>query len=128
MRFPISFNRSMRLVLAPMSLGQRRSYVDVDQHHVTVRMGWAFRATVPGDNVAGATESARTTISIGVHGWRGRWLVNGSGKRLVDIDIDPVCRGWVMGVPVRLRRITVSAVDPAGLVRAIGDRSTIPPK
>jgi len=128
MRFPISFNRPMRLLLTWMGLGPRHSHVDLDEQLLRVKMGWAFRATVPRQNVVAATASARTTITIGVHGWRGRWLVNGSGKGLVVIDIDPRVRGWVLGVPVRLRQITVSAVDPALLVDAISDRTPIAPK
>ena len=119
MRFAISYNRPMRLLLTWMGLGPRHSHVDVDEQLLRVRMGWAFRAKVPSDRVVAATESERTTISIGVHGWRGRWLVNGSGRRLVEIDIAPRSRGWVLGVPVKLRQIIVSAGDPTALVAAI---------
>jgi len=118
----------MRLLLTAMGMGPRRSYIDVDDRYVTVRMGWAFRATVQCDNIVGATTSGRRTINIGVHGWRGRWLVNGSGRGLVVIDIDPRTRGWVLGVPVRLRQLMVSAVDPDALVAAIRDRTPIAPK
>jgi hypothetical protein len=121
-RFPISYNRPMRLLLIGMGLGPRHSLVDVDEQHLTVKMGWAFRANVPRNNVVAAVASRRTTISIGVHGWRGRWLVNGSGRGLVEIDIAPPSRGWVLGVPVKLRQIIVSAVDPDALVAAIGDQ------
>jgi len=127
MRFPISFNRPMRLLLTAMGLGPRHSYLDVDAQRVVVRMGWAFRASVPRDSIVAATESTRTTITIGVHGWRGRWLVNGAGRGLVVIDIDPRARGRVLGVPVNLRQIMVSAVDPDALVAAIGDRGTAAP-
>jgi len=118
----------MRALLTAMGMGPRRSYIDVDDQHVTVRMGWAFTATIQRENIVSATTSERRMISIGVHGWRGRWLVNGSGRGLVIIDIDPRTRGWVLGVPVRLRQIMVSAVDPDALVDAIGDRSPIAPK
>jgi len=117
----------MRVLLTVMGMGPRHSYIDVDDRHVTVRMGWAFKATVGRENIVGATASRRRTISIGVHGWRGRWLVNGSGKNIVVIDIEPRARGRVLGVPVRLRQIMVSAVDPGALVAAIGDRTSISP-
>ena len=117
----------MRLLLTVMGLGPRHSYIDVDAQHVTVNMGWGFRAAIPRENVVAATESAKTTITIGVHGWRGRWLVNGAGRSLVVIDITPPSRGRVLGVPVKLRQIIVSAVDPRGLVAAIGDRTERPP-
>jgi len=121
-RFPISYNRPMKLLLIGMGLGPRHSFIDVDAQHLAVKMGWAFRADVPRQNVVAATASPRITISIGVHGWRGRWLVNGSGRGLVEIDIAPPSRGWVLGVPVTLRQIIVSAVDPNALVAAVRDQ------
>jgi hypothetical protein len=57
---------------------------------------------------------------IGVHGWAGRWLVNGSTKGVVAIDIDPPARGYVMGFPVRLRQLAVGLADPEGFLAAIG--------
>ena len=56
----------------------------------------------------------------GVHGWAGKWLVNGSTKGLVIMDIDPPARGYVLGFPVRLRQLAVSTADPEGFLAAIG--------
>jgi hypothetical protein len=33
----------------------------------------------------------------GVHGWRGRWAVNGSSKGMVELTIDPPVRARVTG-------------------------------
>jgi hypothetical protein len=57
-------------------------------------------------------------ISRGVHGWRGRWLVNGAGRPLVGIDLDPAPRAYVTGFPVRLRRVVVSVADADALIGA----------
>jgi hypothetical protein len=54
-----------------------------------------------------------------VHGWAGRYLVNGSGRNLVSIGLDPPQRARVIGFPVRVRELTVSVDDPAGLVEAL---------
>lgn len=56
----------------------------------------------------------------GAHGWRGRWLVNGSSKGIVVLEIDPVARGRVLGFPVRVRDLALSLEDPEGLCEALG--------
>ncbi|HEX4984197.1 MAG TPA: hypothetical protein VFV63_21010, partial [Ilumatobacteraceae bacterium] len=56
----------------------------------------------------------------GVHGWRGRWLVNGSSHGIVVVGIDPPAKARVLGVPVRLRELAISLEDPAGFAAAIG--------
>jgi hypothetical protein len=57
---------------------------------------------------------------IGVHGWRGAWLVNGAASGLVSITVDPPVRAWAVGVPVRLRQLTVSLEDPDAFRAALG--------
>jgi hypothetical protein len=64
-----------------------------------------------------ATRHEGKPLSRGVHGFAGRWLVNGSGENLVDIALQPRQRGYVMGFPVRLRNVLVE--DPAGLTSAL---------
>jgi hypothetical protein len=59
---------------------------------------------------------------IGVHGWGGWWLVNGSVAGIVRIEIDPPARARVLGVPVRLRILEVSMQDPEALVAALSRR------
>ena len=65
------------------------------------------------------TEHKRKPLSRGVHGWAGRWLVNGSGDRIVNIALEPSQRGYVMAFPVRLRNLLVSVEDPTGLITAL---------
>ena len=50
---------------------------------------------------------------------RGRWLVNGSIRGLVRIDLDPPAPGRVCGFPVKVRELIVSVVEPDGLVAAV---------
>jgi hypothetical protein len=52
------------------------------------------------------------------HGWRGRWLVNGSSKDIVELTIDPPVRAYVMGAPIDLRTLYVSVTDPQALIAA----------
>ncbi|HZU81932.1 MAG TPA: hypothetical protein VE987_03400, partial [Polyangiaceae bacterium] len=94
-------------------------FVRVDRADVVVRMAWAFLARFPRSAVASARPVDDAPRSRGVHGWAGRWLVNGSGSGLVSVDLSPEQRAWVLGVPVRLRQLMVSVDDPAGLSRAL---------
>jgi hypothetical protein len=83
-------------------------------------MGWAFRASVLRGNVRSAAAAERPFIGWGVHGWRGRWLVNGSLKEIVALELDPPVRAWVTLVPVRLRNLYVSLADREAFLQALG--------
>jgi len=118
-RFAIRYG-VMRPLLTLLGMGPAVSGIEIDGTQLRVRMGWAFRARVPRERIRGAERSAALPGGIGVHGWRGRWLVNGAASGLVSITLDPPARAWVLGVPVRLTLLRVSAEDPDGLVRALG--------
>ena len=55
---------------------------------------------------------------VGVHGWAGRWLVNGATTGIVTLTVDPAARGRMLGVPVKLRVLHLSLQDPDGFVAA----------
>ncbi len=82
-------------------------------------MGWAFRAHFPRAAVALAAETQKSPLSRGVHGFAGRWLVNGSGRGILTIDLTPAQRGYVLGFPVRLRQLMVSVKEPSALAAAL---------
>jgi hypothetical protein len=59
--------------------------------------------------------------SWGAHGWRGRWLVNGSSKGIVQLDLEPRQRAWLLGIwPISLRELYVSLTDPDGFLSDVG--------
>ena len=122
MRTSISYGR-IRPLLWVVGFLQRWSWVEITDGQILVRMSWGFRAAIPIESVqhVGRWEG-RAPLSIGVHGWRGRWLVNGSRRGLVTIDVAPPSRARVIGVPVRLRELTVSVDEPAALVAAVASR------
>lgn len=119
MEFAIRFDTFSRCLMTPMGMGPRRSGISVDGDTVQARMGWGFRANFARSAVAATTRPGRAPISRGVHGWRGRWLVNGAGRPLVDITLAPPQRARVLGVPVRLTHLIVSIDDPDGLEAAL---------
>jgi hypothetical protein len=56
-----------------------------------------------------------------VHGFAGRWLVNGSGREILSIRLNPVQRAYLMGVPIRLQELLVSVTECPALAAALRD-------
>ncbi len=117
-RFPILFT-GLNKAMVGLGLLPGQCWVEVDEDEVAVRMGWAFRATIPRSSIWAVELTDRRVFAWGVHGWQGQWLVNGSSRNLVAIEIDPVARARVLGVPTRVLQLRVSVVDPDGLVAAL---------
>ncbi len=120
-KFPILFEDWYGLLSRALFISPLKSYVEVGSRQVCVRMSWAFKACFPRSAVMSAAESQNHPLSRGVHGFAGRWLVNGSGKGIVTIDLQPSQRATVMGFPVRLRQLMVSVAEPGALVAALGN-------
>src|SRR4051812_38692454 len=107
-RFPIRFERWYSVLSSALLLRPSDSYVEIRDGEVECRMGWAFRARFPRSAVAYTARLDMKPLSRGVHGFGGRWLVNGSGDRILVVDLAPSQRARVLGVPVCLRRLLVS--------------------
>jgi len=100
------------------------SGVEVASDQLRVRMG-DYKLDVPRSSVRSAKRSqARLRGTTGVHGGRGRWLVNGSADGLVEITIEPPCYlGRGIDTLFRIQKVnslTVSLVDPGGFIAALG--------
>ena len=118
-RFPIRFDGFYRVISILSFLPPDDAYVALDGQDVSVRMAWGFRARLPRAAVAGVQRIALRPLSRGVHGWGGRWLVNGSAEGLLEITLRPEQRARVIGFPVRLHTLVVSVEDPEGLRAAL---------
>ena len=122
--FPIRFEPAYAGLSTALFILPSSSYVDVTDREVTVRMGWAFRARFDRAHVTAAAPSGKSVwLTRGVHGWAGRWLVNGAGDGILRIDLDPPQRGYVMGFPVRLRQLLVSVDDPYAVAAELTRRA-----
>src|SRR5689334_16088118 len=119
-RFPIRFDRWYAALSTALLIPPAASFVELDGGAVHVRMAWAFRATFPRSAVASVAARGPRPLSRGVHGFAGRWLVNGSGEDVVAIALEPAQRARVLGVPVQLRELLVSVEDPRALEAALG--------
>jgi len=82
-----------------------------------------FRLDIPRASVRSATRSALRTRSIGVHGSRGRWLVNGSYSGLVELTIEPPCytprKPSTLFRKTQVSSLTISLIDPDGFIAAV---------
>ena len=119
MTFAIRYTGINRPLLRLLGLGPSRSGVKVEDEGVTVRMGWAFLACFPRSSVRSIAHDHRRVWEWGVHGWRGRWLVNGSSSGLVRIELEPPQRGRTMLFPLRLEVLRVFVERPDDLVAAL---------
>jgi hypothetical protein len=112
----------MRLLMTPLLAGPHRCKVVLTGNRLKVKMGWggwAFSASVPRSSVIAAVPVSGPVLGWGAHGWRGRWLINGSGRGLVRVTIDPAGRGRCLVVPVRLRQLTLSLEQPDEFIAAV---------
>jgi hypothetical protein len=108
-----------RPLFTVLGAGPRFSSVRIDGDRLRVRMGWSFRADIPLASVRSVEPFKGLVGGIGVHGWRGTWLVNGAARGIVSIHIDPPVRARVLGVPVRLKILQVSLEEPEELIAAL---------
>jgi hypothetical protein len=111
-----------RPLLSVLGLGPMFSSLVLRDARLRVRMGWAFHADIPLAYVTSVTRGPKRWGGIGVHGWRGYWLVNGSVTDIVRVEIDPArdVRALVIGARVRLQLLEVSVVDPDDFVAQLG--------
>ena len=119
-RFAIRFDSWYRVISVLSLLPPSGAYVSVGPDEIEVRMSWGFRSRFPRSAITSAAPDDTRPLSRGVHGLAGCWLVNGSGRGIVKIELSPVQRGYVMGIPVNLRRLLVSVEDPHSLLAALG--------
>ncbi|HEY7381931.1 MAG TPA: hypothetical protein VH572_12020 [Gaiella sp.] len=120
--FAISYSPVNSVVFRVLGLGPRRSGVEIDDAHVTVRMGWAFSSRFPRSAVRSAALDTGSIWEWGVHGWRGTWLVNGSSRGIVKLELEPPQRARTLVFRIRLRELRVSVERPDELVDELRPR------
>ena len=117
-RFPIRFG-ALKPLFVVTGLTPGRCYVEVGREVVRVRMGWSFSSDIPRASIRAARPVGEKRWSIGVHGWRGLWLVNGARGPLVAIELAPRARARVLGIRVRLDELIVSVEEPDAVIAAL---------
>ena len=120
--FPIRYSRLSRWFFAPLLLGARHTKVELTEDTLRIRMGWAFRAQIPRRSVRRAALHRDVWWAIGVHSdLRFKtWLVNGSSKGIVFLDILPPAKGRMGPFRITIERLGLGLEDPDGFVRELG--------
>ncbi|MGD1171505.1 hypothetical protein ACKUVQ_22055 [Mycobacterium seoulense] len=118
MQTELRYDRWYLPLSVPVGLGPKRSEIRVDGETLHVKMGWAFAADIPLASITGAARAHDRAFTLGVHYSGGRWLVNGSGKGLVALTIEPPVRAKAVGRSISLRELWVSVTDPDALIAA----------
>jgi hypothetical protein len=120
--FRFSYAPVLKPLMTFLMTGPRHSVVEVDAQRVLVRMGpggWAFTADVPRSSIVHAARVDGPVWGWGAHGWRDRWLVNGSGKGLVQLIVAPKAAGRCLFFPLRIGELTLSLEEPDAFVDAV---------
>ncbi len=115
----ISFDRSYLPLARLVALGPKQAELRTDGDRLHVKMGWAFSAEIPLSSITNATRTADRLMTKGVHGWRGRWLVNGSSKDLVELKLSPPVPARISGVNRKVHTLQISVTDPDGFIRDV---------
>lgn len=121
-RFALSYGPRLRWFFQLLGLGPARSGVTVDDEAVEVRLGWGFHARLARDAIRSAEPYDGRVTAWGAHGWKHRWLVNGSSKGIVRLHLEPRQHGRTLGVPLQLDEVAVSVEDRDGLLAALAPR------
>ena len=118
MQTKLRYERWFLPLSVPFGLGPERSEVRVEAGLLHVKMGWAFGAHIPLASITSAQATDARVLGWGVHYGGGRWLVNGSGKGLVALTIEPPVRAKFCLTSVSVRSLWVSVADPDVLIAA----------
>ncbi len=120
LRMPIHFSPLFVPLGVVTGMRPGRSYVQLEPEELLVVMGWAFRARIPREAIGRVAPAWLSLLAgVGVHGGRGTWVVNGSMKRLVEVDLSEPVPVRVLGFRAKLRRLYVSVKDPMALIAAL---------
>jgi hypothetical protein len=117
-RIPIKYSRTWAWLLTLCVLPPRSAFIEIEGETIRVRMGLAFRTRFTRGDIS-SVDARGPVVSVGVHGWRGRWLVNGANRPIVRIVLALPTHAYVLGFRVQLRELLVSVDDVAGLRRLL---------
>ncbi len=120
-RFEILYSKWLLPLFLLLGLGPSFTRVELSDSELTVRMGWGFAAKIPRSSIRLAERSPDWPWAIGVHtNMRGAWLVNGSSKGIVSLQIEPPVEGRCLGVRMHVKRLGLGLADPEGFLAAVG--------
>ena len=116
-----------RFLLTALGLGPRFSRVVFHERTLEVRFGYGFRVEIPYSAIYDAKPEPGMISGIGVHGWRGTWLVNGSAQGLVGFDIDQKISARVLGFPSAVLHLRMSLEQPGNFLARLSREVRLSP-
>lgn len=120
-RLQLNYSRATAVLGSLFGMSPTSSFVEVDDHQLTAKMGFLARGTVPRAHIKDAhpMEWSRWA-GLGVR-WYGprRWGLIGSTEGVIELVIEPPTR-MRMIVPVRVRRLALSVEEPDRLLEVLG--------
>lgn len=119
-KYEIGYSTWNGRLLGLLGLGPKHSSIVVTDDEVEVKMGWGFSATIPRAAIASVEPDTDRVWGWGVHGWNDKWLVNGTSRDIVRLNLDPKVGSRVCFIPLGLRVLRVSVADPEALIAALG--------
>ena len=114
-RIQIRYTRPWSWLLTILGAPPRWSDIRIKNGRARVRMSFMFRAKFDVRDVQ-SVDPYRPCVSIGAHGWSGRWLVNGAHRPIARVLLSKPAPAFILGFPVALRELLVS-VDDVGALR-----------
>lgn len=118
-RYEIGYSTWNARLLGVLGLGPRHSCVVVTDDDVIVKMGWGFSVAIPRTSLASVEPDDERVWGWGVHGWKDKWLVNGTSRGLVRFTIDPAVRARTCFIHLDLRVLRVSLADRDAVLEAL---------
>ncbi|HUY07756.1 MAG TPA: hypothetical protein VMU99_10905 [Acidimicrobiales bacterium] len=118
----------LRPLLTLIGLGSRQARVVFHERVLEVRFGYGFRAEIPFSAIYNAKPEPGMISGVGVHGWRGNWLVNGSAWGLVGFDLDQKVDAQVLGFPVKLLHLRMSLERPGNFLARLAQEVPLSPR
>jgi hypothetical protein len=121
----ISYHNRFRPFASAIGLGPSQSQVLVSGESLSVKMGWAFRAEIPLSSVASVSlaEDVPWYWGVGAHViGKNTWIMNGTLKNLVEIDMEQLVPARVAGLKIQLLTLFVSVQDPQELISELSSR------
>jgi hypothetical protein len=120
-RYAIRVDPAFRFLFTILGAWATSDYVEVGTTTVRIRLGWLFHATIARSAITDVRHHADMHGGWGAHGWRRRWLVNGSSKGIIQLELSPRQPARLLGVwPISLDTVSVSLVEPEGFLAAVG--------
>lgn len=121
-REQIAYSPLFKPLAVVVGMGPGRTEASVKAGLLRLRMGWAFNLEVPTDLVksAAVVDDRKWWWGCGAHViGRGRWIINGTLKNLVEIHFREPVTARTLGKRMAVSSVLVSVRDAGAFARQL---------